>query len=119
MSSGRSGGCLDTVRKECGQSMPKKKKIKPDAGRTTTADIQQRAFLLIKHTHAAFTTAGADQCRKSEVSRVCMSVVCVSKTTFSNPSSCWGVQNPKGVLHTSHNIGKKARHGHKHDSILD
>ncbi len=32
-------GCLDTARKDCGQSLPTKRK--PDAGRSTTADIQQ------------------------------------------------------------------------------
>lgn len=65
MSLGRSGGRPDTAREECGQSLPTKRK--PDGGRTTPADIQQKAFPLIKHTHAAFMTAGADQCRKSEV----------------------------------------------------
>jgi len=65
MSLGRSGGRPDTAREECGQTMPTKRK--PDGGRTTTADIQQTAFPLIKYTHAALMTAGADQGRTSEV----------------------------------------------------
>lgn len=78
--------------------------------------ISSRAFPLIKHTHAAFTTAGADQRRKSEVSWVCMSVVCVCQRQLSLIYQVAGVS--KARVWSVQILVKKARHGHKHGSIF-